>query len=132
MHCDLKPDNILVDEWNSGSVLEGVVLADFGSTIREDEAPLTRYLASRFYRAPEVMLGIQPLSGALDIWSLGVTLFELATGGHLIISGEVMFTGSTNNEMLWLFMLTKGRISSKLLKRAAFTDLYFSEKGLFQ
>ena len=42
-----------------------------------------------------------------------------------------MFTGSTNNEMLWLFMLTKGKISSKLLKKAAFEDQYFNERGLF-
>ena len=34
------------------------------------------------------MLGIQPLSGALDIWSLGVTLFELATGSFCLMFRE--------------------------------------------
>ncbi len=42
-----------------------------------------------------------------------------------------MFTGSSNSEMLKFFMLTKGKISGKLVRRSAFADLYFNEKGLF-
>ena len=42
-----------------------------------------------------------------------------------------MFNGANNAEMLWQFMDTKGKFSSKLLRRAAFADNFISEKGLF-
>lgn len=67
-------------------------------------------MVSRFYRAPEIMLGCE-FDQAIDIWSAGVTLFELYTG-------KVMFYGRSNNEMLKLIMMTKGKIKSKMIKKA--------------
>jgi serine/threonine-protein kinase PRP4 len=73
-----------------------VKLCDFGSCLRLDEAAPTEYLVSRFYRAPEIMLGC-PFETPVDIWSAAVSLFELYTG-------KVMFAGRSNNEMLKLIM----------------------------
>ncbi len=49
----------------------------------------TEHLVSPFYRAPEIILGFHPLDGAVDVWSAGVTLFELYVG-------KFMFPGTTN------------------------------------
>lgn len=48
-HMDVKPDNILVNE----NKLQ-LKLCDFGSSCYANEAEITPYLASRFYRAPEI------------------------------------------------------------------------------
>jgi serine/threonine-protein kinase PRP4 len=47
-------------------------------------------LVSPFYRPPEVILGVWPLDGAVDVWSAGATLFELFVG-------KFMFPATTNN-----------------------------------
>jgi serine/threonine-protein kinase PRP4 len=52
IHADLKPDNILTN--SNGSIVK---LADFGSAMRQHEMEVTPYLISRYYRAPEVMIG---------------------------------------------------------------------------
>ena len=53
LHADLKPDNILVKR--SNSLLK---IADLGSASHVSENAITPYLVSRFYRAPEIMLGL--------------------------------------------------------------------------
>ena len=95
-----------------------IKLCDFGSCLKLDEVGITEYMVSRFYRAPEIMLGCM-FDQAIDIWSAGVALFEL-------YSGRVMFPGRSNNEMLKLIMLTKGKIKTKLLKRSQFVNRYFN------
>jgi len=105
VHADIKPDNILVSE-----DLKQVKLCDFGSAFREtdtDNDP-TPYLISRFYRAPEVILGLN-YDRMVDLWSLGTCFFELFTG-------HVMFPGRTNNDMLKLMMEVKGRFPNRLLR----------------
>jgi len=52
---------------------------------------------SPFYRPPEVILGIYPLDGGVDVWSAAVTLFELYVG-------KFMFAGTTNNQLIELIM----------------------------
>ena len=54
LHADIKPDNILVNE--SKSVLK---LCDFGSASHIADNEITPYLVSRFYRAPEIILGLK-------------------------------------------------------------------------
>ena len=105
VHADIKLHNILC----SGD-LKQVKICDFGSAFREDDPDNnpTPYLVSRFYRAPEIILGLQ-YDRAIDIWSVAVCLYELFTG-------HVMFPGRTNNEMLKLMMAVKGRMSNKQIK----------------
>ena len=48
---------------------------------------MSAYVQSRYYRAPEVALGAQPLGAPADVWALGVTLCEIAVG-------KIVFTGT--------------------------------------
>ncbi|KAL0226465.1 hypothetical protein P9112_013789 [Eukaryota sp. TZLM1-RC] len=74
IHCDLKPENILLVDATTPSVK----VIDFGSSCYEDETAYS-YIQSRFYRAPEVILGL-PYNNCIDIWSLGCIAAELFLG----------------------------------------------------
>lgn len=106
LFSDIKPDNILLDDKQTT-----IKLCDFGSAFKVDEGKQdpTPYLVSRFYRAPEIVLGLA-YDKSVDMWSIGCCLYEMFTG-------KVMFPGSTNNEMLKLFMELKGKIPNKLIKK---------------
>jgi serine/threonine-protein kinase PRP4 len=106
IHADIKPDNILVSE-NYSTVL----LCDFGSAVEmhsTDHLP-TPYLVSRFYRAPEVILGLLP-TPAIDLWSVAVSVAE-------IFLGHVVLAGTTNNDMLFLMMQQLGPFSHRLVRQ---------------
>ncbi|CAB3234991.1 unnamed protein product [Arctia plantaginis] len=118
IHADIKPDNILVNE--KKNVLK---LCDFGSAGKIDESEPTPYLVSRFYRAPEIILGVT-YKHSIDIWSAACTIYEMATG-------KIMFTGSSNNRMLKCFMDLKGRFSSKVIKKGRFKDQHFNYNNNF-
>ncbi|GBG59478.1 hypothetical protein CBR_g38502 [Chara braunii] len=118
LHADIKPDNMLVNE--SKSTLK---LCDFGSAMFSGDNEITPYLVSRFYRAPEIVLGL-PYDHALDMWSVGCCLYELYTG-------KMLFPGNTNNDMLRLHMELKGPFPKKMLKKAAFTDQHFDQDFQF-
>ncbi|XP_043286528.1 serine/threonine-protein kinase PRP4 homolog [Venturia canescens] len=112
LHGDIKPDNILVSE--SKLVLK---LCDFGSACHAHENEVTPYLVSRFYRAPEIILGI-PYDFGIDMWSVGCTIYELYTG-------KIMFSGKTNNQMLKFFMDLKGKMPNKLIRKGTFKEQHF-------
>lgn len=120
LHADIKPDNILINESRSN-----LKLCDLGSAtdISYETAEIAPYLVSRFYRAPEIILGL-PYDCAVDVWSMGCTLYELFTG-------RILFPGRSNREMLKLMMELKGRFNQKLVKKARFGDVYFDEGGGF-
>ncbi|XP_064081769.1 serine/threonine-protein kinase PRP4 homolog [Macrobrachium nipponense] len=112
LHADVKPDNILVNE--KKLVLK---LCDFGSASKVTENEITPYLVARFYRAPEIILGMTYDFG-IDLWSAACTIYELYTG-------KIMFPGKTNNQMLKLFMDLKGKMPNKVIRRGAFKDQHF-------
>ncbi|XP_012235047.1 serine/threonine-protein kinase PRP4 homolog isoform X2 [Linepithema humile] len=118
LHADIKPDNILVSE--SKLVLK---LCDFGSASHAHENEITPYLVSRFYRAPEIILGI-PYDFGIDMWSVGCTIYELYTG-------KIMFSGKTNNQMLKYFMDLKGKMPNKLIRKGTFKDQHFDSNCNF-
>jgi dual specificity tyrosine-phosphorylation-regulated kinase 2/3/4 len=74
VHCDLKPENILFKELNRSVVK----LVDFGTSCFEGRNIFT-YIQSRYYRAPEIILGLG-YNSAIDIWSFGCILAELQRG----------------------------------------------------
>eukprot|EP00557_Chaetoceros_sp_GSL56_P012882 CAMPEP_0176482700 /NCGR_PEP_ID=MMETSP0200_2-20121128/3517_1 /TAXON_ID=947934 /ORGANISM="Chaetoceros sp., Strain GSL56" /LENGTH=961 /DNA_ID=CAMNT_0017879037 /DNA_START=293 /DNA_END=3178 /DNA_ORIENTATION=+ len=90
VHCDLKPENILLvsEEMmnrlvDSKSAMDDttnsiIKLIDFGSACFEEKTGFT-YIQSRFYRSPEVLVGIN-YDSAIDMWSLGCVAAELFLG----------------------------------------------------
>ena len=105
IHSDLKPDNILVS-----ADYKSICLADFGSAVDMTESvEVAPYLVSRFYRAPEIILGLAP-TYAIDLWSLAATAAEL-------FLGRVLFQGSNNNDMLNVMMVHLGPCSNRLIRQ---------------
>lgn len=119
LHADLKPDNILVNE---GRTL--LKICDLGSASDTSENEITPYLVSRFYRAPEIILGM-PYDCAIDVWSIGCTLYELYTG-------KILFTGRSNNQMLRSIMECRGKFTTKMLKKSQFAGMHFDETMNFR
>ena len=118
LHADLKPDNILVNESRSS-----LKIADLGSAIHIDDNEITDMLVSRFYRSPEIMLGIKG-DYALDMWSIGCTLYEMYTG-------KILFTGGSNNQMLKAIIECRGKIPNRLIKRSIYWPQHFEPDGTF-
>jgi len=114
VHADIKPDNILI---SAGHNL--VKICDLGSAMELTEVEITPYLVSRFYRAPEIVLGAK-YSQPVDTFSLGATLFELFTG-------KILFPGKSNNDMLRLFMEVKGKPPHKFIKSGTVWKAHFDE-----
>uniref|UniRef100_UPI00406DA4FD Putative cell-cycle-associated protein kinase GSK n=1 Tax=Toxoplasma gondii RH TaxID=383379 RepID=UPI00406DA4FD len=88
-HRDIKPQNLLVD-----SRTHVLKLCDFGSAKRlvPGEQSVS-YICSRFYRAPELMLGASEYTTAIDVWSIGCVLGEL-------LLGRPLFAGETSVDQL--------------------------------
>ena len=82
LHRDLKPSNLLL---NSNCDLK---ICDFGLARIADptlnhEGQLTEYVATRWYRAPEIMLNARGYTIAIDVWSVGCILAEMLTNQPL-------------------------------------------------
>ena len=68
---------------------------------------------------PGAVLGI-PYDYALDVWSVGCTLYELYTG-------KILFPGKSNNQMLRLFQEVRGKFPNKMIRRGQFSGQHFDE-----
>jgi len=114
IHCDLKPENILLVHISRSSLK----VIDFGSASFENNRIQT-YIQSRFYRAPEVILGI-PLTTAIDMWSFGCILAELFTGSPL-------FSGEDEKEQLACMMEILGPPPVEVIQIASKREFYFDK-----
>lgn len=110
----VKPDNIVVSK--NRKIIK---ICDLNSAIPIDESIISEDVVSRFYRAPEIILGC-PFGTQIDIWAAGCTLFEIYTG-------QFLFPGYSNNQMLKLMMQAKGKFSNKYLRRGSFTSKHFDD-----
>ncbi|XP_017880190.1 probable serine/threonine-protein kinase dyrk2 isoform X2 [Ceratina calcarata] len=117
IHCDLKPENVLLKQRGSSSIK----VIDFGSSCYSHQRVYT-YLQSRFYRSPEVILGL-PYGTPIDMWSLGCILAELYTGCPL-------FPGEDEIEQLACIMEVLGLPPEHIINHASRRRLFFDPKGI--
>ncbi|KAF5383738.1 hypothetical protein D9615_003523 [Tricholomella constricta] len=83
IHRDLKPGNLLVNADCELKICDFGLSRGFESRPDENATHLTEYVATRWYRAPEIMLAFRRYSTAIDVWSIGCILAELLLGKPL-------------------------------------------------
>ncbi|PAV83701.1 hypothetical protein WR25_26620 [Diploscapter pachys] len=103
IHRDLKPSNIAVNEDCELKIL------DFGLA-RQTDSEMTGYVATRWYRAPEIMLNWMHYTQTVDIWSVGCILAEL-------ITGKCLFPGSDHIDQLTRIMNIVGTPNNEFLSK---------------
>ncbi|KAM9506971.1 mitogen-activated protein kinase 14A isoform 1-T1 [Salvelinus alpinus] len=103
IHRDLKPSNLAVNEDCELKIL------DFGLARHTDDE-MTGYVATRWYRAPEIMLNWMHYNMTVDIWSVGCIMAELLTG-------RTLFPGTDHIDQLKLIMLLVGMPEPELLMK---------------
>ncbi|XP_036376412.1 mitogen-activated protein kinase 11 [Megalops cyprinoides] len=103
IHRDLKPSNVAVNEDCELRIL------DFGLA-RQTDDEMTGYVATRWYRAPEIMLNWMHYNQTVDIWSVGCIMGEL-------LKGKALFPGTDYIDQLKRIMEVVGTPSPELLKK---------------
>ncbi|KAG2011518.1 CMGC/MAPK protein kinase [Coprinopsis cinerea AmutBmut pab1-1] len=83
IHRDLKPGNLLVNADCELKICDFGLSRGFDAVPDENATRLTEYVATRWYRAPEIMLAFPRYNTAIDVWSIGCILGELLLGKPL-------------------------------------------------
>ncbi|OHS95201.1 Dual specificity tyrosine-phosphorylation-regulated kinase 3 [Tritrichomonas foetus] len=117
IHCDIKPENILQ------SMNNGFKLIDFGSSCFLGNQRF-QYIQSRFYRAPEVILGIG-YGPPMDIWSAALVVIEMAIG-------KPLFAGHDEAEVISMMMELLGKPPFNVLQAARRRRDFFDDYGRFR
>ncbi|XP_061736612.1 homeodomain-interacting protein kinase 3 isoform X2 [Nerophis ophidion] len=119
IHADLKPENImLVDPVRQPY---RVKVIDFGSASHVSKAVCSTYLQSRYYRAPEIILGL-PFCEAIDMWSLGCVIAELFLGWPL-------YPGALEYDQIRYISQTQGFPGEQLLNAGTKTTRFFCKES---
>jgi len=103
IHRDLKPSNIAVNEDCELKIL------DFGLA-RPTETEMTGYVATRWYRAPEIMLNWMRYTQTVDIWSVGCIMAELLTS-------RTLFPGTDHIDQLTRILWLCGKPDEEFLAK---------------
>ena len=114
IHCDIKPENILQNGNN------GFKMIDFGSSCMNGQQRF-QYIQSRFYRAPEVILGLG-YSFPMDIWSAALVIVEL-------ITSKPLFPGRNEIEMISMMTEVMGNPPLSILQVAKRRREFFDDYG---
>ncbi|KAI8904310.1 kinase-like domain-containing protein [Gorgonomyces haynaldii] len=77
LHRDLKPGNLLVNADCELKICDFGLARGYSATPDVSSGFMTEYVATRWYRAPEIMLSFRSYSKAIDLWSVGCILAEL-------------------------------------------------------
>ncbi|XP_067850651.1 cyclin-dependent kinase-like 2 isoform X2 [Heptranchias perlo] len=120
IHRDIKPENILVSQ-------SGVVkLCDFGfaRTLAAPGEIYTDYVATRWYRAPELLVGDTKYGKSVDVWAVGCLVTEMLTG-------EPLFPGDSDIDQLYQIIKCFGNLTPRhqglFYKNPLFAGLHLPE-----
>ncbi|XP_039891719.1 homeodomain-interacting protein kinase 3-like [Simochromis diagramma] len=119
IHADLKPENIMLVDPSRQPYRVKVI--DFGSASHVSKAVCSTYLQSRYYRAPEIILGL-PFCEAIDMWSLGCVIAELFLGWPL-------YPGALEYDQIRYISQTQGLPPEQLLNKGTKTSRFFSKES---
>ncbi|KAJ3737085.1 kinase-like domain-containing protein [Lentinula guzmanii] len=97
VHRDLKPANLLLNANCDLKVCDFGLARSIETTAGKEPGVMTEYVATRWYRAPEIMLSFRMYSKSVDIWAVGCILAEL-------ISGRPLFPGRDYSHQLDLVL----------------------------
>ncbi|GAU95410.1 hypothetical protein RvY_07032-2 [Ramazzottius varieornatus] len=115
IHADLKPENIMLLDPQRQPYRIKVI--DFGSASYASKVITSTYLQSRYYRAPEIVLGL-PFAEAIDMWSLGCVIAELFLGWPL-------YPGASEYDQIRYISQTQGLPPEHMLNNATKTTKFF-------
>ncbi|XP_015255142.1 PREDICTED: homeodomain-interacting protein kinase 3-like isoform X1 [Cyprinodon variegatus] len=119
IHADLKPENIMLVDPSRQPYRVKVI--DFGSASHVSKAVCSTYLQSRYYRAPEIILGL-PFCEAIDMWSLGCVIAELFLGWPL-------YPGALEYDQIRYISQTQGLPAMQLLNKGTKTTRFFTKES---
>ena len=121
IHRDIKPQNLLVNQHCDLKICDfGLSRLDRSLCVGLSTTVLTEYVATRWYRAPEVMLTRSLYSRAMDMWSVGCILGEM-------LVGQAIFCGKDYRHQLMLILSFLGTPNSDEL---AFIELKYARAYL--
>uniref|UniRef100_A0A3Q3EAP6 Protein kinase domain-containing protein n=1 Tax=Labrus bergylta TaxID=56723 RepID=A0A3Q3EAP6_9LABR len=114
-HCDLKLENIMLVDHVRQPLRVKVI--DFGSACNASNIAHGAYIQTRWYRAPETILGL-PCSEAIDMWSLGCIAAEL-------FLGHPLYPGSCEYQMRQFMIQTQGQLPGYFLSAGLKRSLFY-------
>ncbi|OLL24244.1 Mitogen-activated protein kinase spm1 [Neolecta irregularis DAH-3] len=110
LHRDLKPGNLLVNADCELKICDFGLARGFSENPQQNSGFMTEYVATRWYRAPEIMLSFQSYTKAIDMWSIGCILAEL-------IGGKPFFKGRDYVDQLNQILRILGTPREETLRR---------------
>ncbi|PCH44245.1 Pkinase-domain-containing protein [Wolfiporia cocos MD-104 SS10] len=110
VHRDLKPGNLLVNADCELKICDFGLSRGFNSSPDENSTMMTEYVATRWYRAPEIMLAFKGYNTAIDVWSIGCIFAEL-------MLGKPLFKGKDYVDQLNKLLEVLGTPSNETIER---------------
>lgn len=121
IHRDIKPENLLINVRT-----KTLKLCDFGfaRVIAKTNDDLTDYVATRWYRAPELLLGSTSYGFGVDMWAIGCIMGEIS-------DGQPMFPGDSEVDQLYIIQKVLGPLTPEhqemFMMNARFAGLKFPD-----
>ena len=88
VHRDIKPANITLKEDCSLKLVDFGLVRNLKELDKEKGQVLTDYVGTRWYRAPEILLGSMDYSTSMEMWSVGLIIAEMIKGKPILMGNS--------------------------------------------